>query len=237
MAAAVRVIRRGRARGRCCFDIGKTAIRTAARTLLPESLSFRENGLVAMRRKFRIGHKPGVIGLKAIESLKPMTFQGQEIIPDPCNEQESFSGQRLFQFLPAILTMVPGSVLLFILFKGWPFGIQIASSIVYSSAAFFFTFAGRGLRPYLLDCPVVQHHWDRLIMRHFGFLIALFIVVTTALKIRPRLSLWWIVAQGRDMSPFDLTMFILCGSVLLTEVITNRSVLRRAHLERATSDD
>jgi len=180
---------------------------------------------------------PGGIGLKAKESLKIMSLQGQEIIPDPCNEQGSFSGERFLQFLPAILTMVPGSVLLFILFEGWPFGIQIASSIVYSAAAFFFTFSGRGLRPYLLDCPVVQHHWDRLIMRHFGFLIALFIVETTALKIRLRLPLWWLVAKGRDMSPFDLTMFILCGSVLLTQVITNRSVLRRAHLERATSDN
>jgi hypothetical protein len=166
-----------------------------------------------------------------------MSLQGQETILDPCSEQESFSAERFLQFLPAFLTMVPGSVLLFIFFDGWPFGVQIASSIVYSAAAFFFTFSGRGSLPrYLLDCPVVQDQWDRLIMRHFGFLIALFIVETTALKIRPRLPLWWLVAQGRDMSPFDRAMFILCGSLLLTQVVTNRSVLKRAHLDHPAAD-
>ena len=114
-----------------------------------------------------------------------MSLQEQETIPDPCSEPESFSADRLLQFLPALLTIVAGSVLLFIFFDNWPFGMQIASSIVYSATAFFFTFSGRGLPRYLLDCPVVQHQWDRLVMRHFGFLIVLFIIETTALKLRP----------------------------------------------------
>jgi hypothetical protein len=165
-----------------------------------------------------------------------MNLQGQETITDPCSEQESFSAERFLQFLPAVLTIVPGSVLLFIFFDGWPFGIQIASSIVYSAAAFLYTFSGRGLPRYLLDCPVVQHQWDRLTMRHFGFLIALFLIETTAVKLRPKMPSSWLVAQGKNMSPFTLTLFIFCGSLLLTEVITNRSVLKRAHLEHNNSD-
>lgn len=165
-----------------------------------------------------------------------MNLQGPETSIDPCNEEESFSSDRLFQFLPAILTIVPGSVFLFILFDDWPFGIQIASSIVYTAAAFFFTFSGRGLPQYLLDCPVVQHQWDRLTMRHVGFLVALFIIETTALGLRTRISHWWLVAHKRHALAFTDALFILCGSLLLTEVITNRSVLKRAHLEHNNSD-
>lgn len=155
---------------------------------------------------------------------------------DPCSEEESFSADRLFQFLPAVLTIVPGSVFLFILFDDWPFGIQIASSILYTAAAFFFTFSGRGLPRYLLGCPVVQHEWDRLTMRHVGFLVALFIIETTALGLRTRIPHWWLVAQGGHAPPFTDALFILCGSLLLTEVITNRSVLKRAHLDHSKSD-
>jgi hypothetical protein len=68
-------------------------------------------------------------------------------------------------------------------------------------------------------------------VRHFVFFIALFIIETTALRLRPRLPLWWLVAQGKNMPPFTLTLFILCGSLLLTQVVTNRSALKRAYLE------
>ncbi len=165
-----------------------------------------------------------------------MSDQGQETIPDPCSDQDSVSTERFLQFLPAILTMVPGSVLLFIFFEGWPIGTQIASSIVYSAAAFFYTFSGRGLSRYLLDCPVVQHQWDRLVLRHFGFLIALFTVETIALRLRPRVPRSWLVAQGRNMPPYTLMMFILCGSLLMMEVISNRSLLKRAHVEQNDSE-
>jgi hypothetical protein len=164
-----------------------------------------------------------------------MNLQGPETFTDPCSAEESFSADRLFQFLPAVLTIVPGSVFLFILFDDWPFGIQIASSIVYSAAAFFFTFSGKSLPRYLLDCPVVQHQWDRLTMRHVGFLVALFIIETTALGLRARMPYWWLAAQGRDAPPFTDALAILCGILLLTEVITNRSVLKRAHLEHNNS--
>jgi hypothetical protein len=155
-----------------------------------------------------------------------------ENISDSCSKQPKFSAKRFFLFLPVFLTMIPGSFILFIFMGDRPYGIQLASVIGYSAAAVLYTFSSnRGLPRYLFSCPIVRGQLYRLTLRHFAFLIALFAVETIALQIRPRMPGWWFVARGRNMPPFTLAMFILCGSLLLTQVLTNRSALKRAHLE------
>lgn len=132
------------------------------------------------------------------------------------------------------LIMIPGSGILFIFLADHPYGIQFASTIGYSAAAILYTFSSnRGLPRYLFSCLVVREQLYRLALRHFAFLIALFAIETTALELRPRMPAWWLVAHGRDMPPFTLVLFILCGSLLLTQVLTNRSALKRAHLEHS----
>jgi hypothetical protein len=165
-----------------------------------------------------------------------MSTEGHDVITDPCRETGQFSSDRFFQFLPAILIMAPGSVIVFIFFKTWPFDIQIASSIAYTATAFFYTFSGNGLSQSSLDCPIVQHHLDSLKMRHCGFLLALIFIETIGFKIRPHLPDSWLVGTGKNMSPFILTLSIACGSLLLTQVITNRAMLDRAHGEQDTSE-
>jgi hypothetical protein len=163
-----------------------------------------------------------------------MNPQGPGTISDACSERPTFSASRFFLFVPVFLTMIPGSVILFIFLADRPCGIQLASMIGYSAAAVLYTFSSnRGLPRYLFSCPVAHRQLYRLTLRHFGFLIALFTIETTALQLRPRLPAWWFVAHGRNVPPFTLALFIICGSVLLAQVLTNRSLLKRADIEHS----
>jgi hypothetical protein len=137
-------------------------------------------------------------------------------------------------FMLALPMMIGSAVLFIFLFfaLGYPYGLQIASAVGYSAAVVLYTFSSnRGLPRYLFTCPVVGGQLYRFMLRHFAFLIALFGIETTALQLRPRMPARWLVAHGRDMSWFALTLFIVCGGLLLVQVFTNRSVLKRAHLE------
>lgn len=152
---------------------------------------------------------------------------------DPCFERPTFSTSRFVIFLPLFLTMIPGSVVLFIFLAGHPYGVQLASMVVYSAAACLYTFSKyRGTsQRYLFTCPVVRGQLYRLLLRHFAFLIALFVIETAAFQLRPKMPDWWFVAHGRNTPPFEWALFTLCGSLLLTQVLMNRSALKRAHLE------
>jgi hypothetical protein len=153
-------------------------------------------------------------------------------MPDRCRERPTFSGDRFLIFLPVFLAIMPGSLILFIWLEDRPFGIQFASMIGYSAAAFLYTFSSnRGLPRYLFTCPAVQGQLSRLAVRHLAFIIALLISETTALQLRPKLSDWWLTARGKDMPPFVAAVSIVCGSLLLAQVLTNRSLLKNAHLE------
>lgn len=126
--------------------------------------------------------------------------------------------------------MMPGSLALFIFLSRYPYGIQLASMVGYTAAVILYTFsANRGLPRYLFTCPVVHQQFYRLTVRHFGFLVAVFIVETLALKLRSRIPPSWLVASGKNMPPFVTALFVLVGVLLLTEVMTNRSLLKRAH--------
>ncbi len=132
--------------------------------------------------------------------------------------------------------MIPGSIVLFILLAGHPYGIQFASIVVYSAAVVLYTFSKyRGTsQRYLFSCPIVRGQLYRLTLRHFEFLIALFAVETAALQLRPKMPAWWLIAHGKNTPPFHWAFFTLCGSLLLMQVLTNRSSLKRAHLDRST---
>ena len=153
--------------------------------------------------------------------------------PDACGEPAIFSSARFFIFLPIFLTMIPGSVVLFICLEDKAYGIQFASTIAYTAATILYTFsANRGTQRYLFNCPYVRSQLPRVAIRHIAFLVALFILITATLQVRPHLSHWWLTASGpRGMPPFIDAVFVLCGSLLITEIITNRSLLQRAHAE------
>jgi hypothetical protein len=133
--------------------------------------------------------------------------------------------------------MLPGSPFLFIGLADIPYGVQLAAMVIYTAATILFTFSSsRGMQRYLFDCPYVRSQFRRLALRHLVFLAVLFLLLTVALQVRPHLPHWWLVHSGRPktMPPFMTVLFILSGILLLAEIITNRSLLKRAHYARAT---
>ena len=121
--------------------------------------------------------------------------------------------------------------ILFFQLKDQPFGIQFASIVSYTAATILYTFsANRGMQRFLFNCPYVRSQFGRLTLRHLGFIVALFLLETAGLRIMPQLSAWWFVESGpRGMTPFYIAMGTICGALLLAEVLTNRSLLERAH--------
>jgi hypothetical protein len=157
------------------------------------------------------------------------------LLADLCYARPTFSIARFVVFTLLFLTMIPGSVILFILLKNHHYGVQFASMIVYTSAVVLYTFSKyRGTqRRYLFRCPFVRLALPRLVHRHFGFLVALFALETEALRLQPRLPASWLVAsEGRGgMPPFIVAQFILYGCLALAQIISNRALLGRAHRE------
>ena len=85
------------------------------------------------------------------------------------------------------LCMTVGSLPLFFLLMKRSYGFQAASAIVYTIFVVFFTFARTGTRtgkdmpPYMFTCPAVQPQFSRLLRRHLGFLVLLFVLQTAVL--------------------------------------------------------
>ena len=151
---------------------------------------------------------------------------------DACGETPIATPGRFALFTAAFLTMLPGSVILFIWLGDTRYGVQFASMVGYTAAAILYTFsANRGMQRYLFDCPYVRSQFGRLAVRHAGFLAAQFFIQTAALSFRPKLPPWWLTEGpgAKDMPPFVVVMFGLSGTLLLAEVLTNRSILERAH--------
>ena len=133
---------------------------------------------------------------------------------DPCYAKTPFSVRRFVLFFLLLLTLCPGSLLLFIYLGDRPFGFQLASVLCYTAFVVLFTFSHyRDQQRYLFTCPVVRHQRLRLIYRHIAFITTLFVVETLALKLRPRLPESWVVASGRSMPPFIVILFIFSGGL------------------------
>lgn len=157
-----------------------------------------------------------------------------DLTPDPCRAKPAFTLARFALFTLLVLVMVPGSVILFILLENHPYGLQITSIVEYTSAVVLYTFSkSRFQRRYLFGCPCVRLVLPQLLLRHFGFLVALVVLETVALQIRPHLPAFWLVGSGRrgSMPPFVTVLFILCACLALAQIISNRTLLRRTHAE------
>ena len=149
---------------------------------------------------------------------------------DPCLTQP-FSMLRFAVLTLLFLTMFSTAILL-ILLADRPYGIQLSSITGYTAAVTFYTFSRNrnDNQPFLLSCPVVRGQLPQLIRRHLGFLVALLLVQTTALRLRPHLPAYLITSKSTDVSPFALILGVLCGCLALVQVLSNRSLLERAHL-------
>jgi hypothetical protein len=159
---------------------------------------------------------------------------------DSCLANPSFSLERFMLFLPIFLTMIFGGGLLFLLFADRPLGIQLASLVSYTSAIVLYTFsANRGMPRYLFRCPIVKKQFPRLAIRHVTFVCILLILLTAALQLRPHLSAWWFTTSraSRSMQPLAATLFVLSALLALAQILTNRSLLERAHIDADVRGD
>lgn len=179
-----------------------------------------------------------VIPVGQVLSVSPapagMRSRHVPLAPDPCRTPSSFSLRRFALFAPILLTLIPGGVLLFMFLGHRPDGVQLASLVCYTAAVSLYTFGGNGylgLQRYLFSCPFVRSQLFILALRHAGFLVFLFVMQTVSLRLRPLLSPWWLTASGKNASPFVTALFILCGCLALIQIATNRSLLKRVHLE------
>jgi hypothetical protein len=104
--------------------------------------------------------------------------------------------------------------------------------VMYTAAVALYTFSRNrnGNQPFLLSCPAVRSQLPRLILRHLGFLAVLFAVQTIALKLCPNLPAYLITPRGKDASLFTIGLGIFCLCLGIVEILTNRSLLERAHL-------
>lgn len=125
-----------------------------------------------------------------------------------------------------------GSIFCLILLANRPYAIQLTSVAIDTAAVALYTFSRNrnNMQRFLLSCPVVRCQIPRLVRRHLGFLAALVIVETSALKLRPNLPASLTMPRGTEPSLFAVILGIFCASLAVVQVLSNRSLLERAHL-------
>jgi hypothetical protein len=184
-----------------------------------------------------------------VDVIHPSSFQGRQSIPvdrivsfdprdrtlqqwpysDPCRSSP-FSLARLSLMTTLFFSMTVGGFSLFLLWADTPYGLQRASAITYSFAEVFLTFAATGrLRRYLFTCPAVVPQIPRLILRHLAFVVALFVLQTAMLAVRPSLPGWCTTRDSKGGTPFELAGLLLCIGLGFAQVFANRSLLDRTH--------
>lgn len=153
--------------------------------------------------------------------------------PCICRDHKPRNLDRPGLFLPIILLMFASAVFM-VVFAEIPLGLQLTTIMPYTAFVFLGTFsAQRGLQPYFFQCPIVDRVLPRLTQRHLGFLTAILIIETISFYLKRFVPSSWLVAKGKDGSPFELALFLLCICIASAQVLTNRSVLERAHLQES----
>jgi len=155
------------------------------------------------------------------------------VTPDPRLAPPNFSLERFFLFTQIFLIMIPGSFALLLSLGDDQYGIQIVAVVGYTAAIVLYTFsANRGMPRYLFRCGVIQSQFPRIALRHLMFVAVLFVLLTAALQLRPLMPPLWLVASGapRSVPPLFMALLILSVCLAVAEILTNRSLLKRAHL-------
>jgi hypothetical protein len=151
---------------------------------------------------------------------------------DPCLSRTSFSLFRFSILALLFLTLWTG-IFALILLSDRPFGTQLCSIVVYTAAVALYTFSRNrnGNQPFLLSCPIVRNQLPSLTRRYISFVAALFIIQTTSLSLRSNLPTYWTTPiSGTEPTRFAVILCVLCACLAIVHILTNRSLLDRAHL-------
>jgi len=129
------------------------------------------------------------------------------------------------------------STLLVVLLIGTTYGLQVTSLVFYTFFALFFRFATTGSRGggnvpgYKFTCPAVEPQIPRLLWRHLICLVRLFVLETAAPAVHPHLPDWWNIQDKKGSTPFEIALLLLGISLAMAQILTNKSLLNRAHRE------
>jgi len=228
-------------------DVGAVGVLTlrGGETISAEVVGLNEEGdrlsvkVFSPDRPLRIGRRNHrTIPFHRIVSFEPRPdLMGHWPFSDPCRDI-SLSNPRFIVLTTIFLCLIPGSLPLFLLLARNPWRLQEASIITYTLFEVFFTFARTGggisgpdIPPFKFTCPAVEPQIPRLLWRHLGFLVALFVLQTSMLAIHPHLPDWWNMQDRKGNTPFSGAFLLLCLGLAWTQVRTNRSLLDRAHRE------
>lgn len=155
----------------------------------------------------------------------------EQSMTDPCSAENSFSAGRFFAFFLLFVVGFGVAGILFFLLGETSYGVQLATAVSYTAAVIIYGFARNrgGIQAFLFTCPVVVSQYPRLLKRHVGFLAVVIVFETTALQAKPHLSGWWFTSSGRNWTPFFTAVALPVMALAITEIMTNRGVLKRAH--------
>ncbi len=188
------------------------------------------------RKGLRTRRSHRYIPLHRIASFEPRPdFMEQWPFSDPCRHQSS--GPRLLLMSAIFLCMTMGSPIAMAVLRDLLYRVQFVSLIAYTLFVLFFTFATTGSRGggnvpgYKFTCPAVEPQIPRLLWRHLIFLVALFVLETAAQSIHPHLPGWWNIQDKKGSTPFEAVLLLLGIGLAITQILTNKSLLNRAHWE------
>lgn len=186
------------------------------------------------RKGFRTRRSHRYIPLHSIASFESQPhLMEQWPFSDPCRQRSS--GPRLLLMSAIFLCMTVGSMLLLVLLRGTPYGLQVTSLVFYTLFVVFFTFATTGSRGggnvpgYKFTCPAVEPQIPRLLLRHLICLVALFVLETAAMEVHPYLPDWWSIQDKKGSTPFEIALLFLGIGLAMAQILTNKSLLNRAH--------
>jgi hypothetical protein len=138
--------------------------------------------------------------------------------------------------LPAFLTWVGimaallGTFLLVILLNHRPFESQILALVWDTEFVFFLVFFdSRAWRGYSLRNKQVLQELPRLLGIHCFCLVLIFVLLTFALSVEPRLPSSWVTENGpKDTSPFALVLILIGGITPTIQAWRYRKILSGA---------
>lgn len=157
------------------------------------------------------------------------TNPAKDLVRCICYDHERTMLDRPALWIPIVLVMFVSFFFLFAM-ANLPYGVQLGSLIPYTSFVALGTFsAQRGMQPYFFECSIVQQSMPQLFRRHCCFLAAIVVLETIALHLTQYMPESWLEKNGRDGSPFFITLSILCVCLAFVQVFTNRTLLEQAH--------
>ena len=154
---------------------------------------------------------------------------------DDREKASQVSGAMTLGILAAYVAGAFGGLCIFIVLGERPFGVQIATAIMYTYFAFWYVFfPTRGLlEQFNLRNKNVQRRIPLLLAIHSAFLISIFLGETIWFSMKPHLPGYWFTEYGKRGGPLYVSVVI--GSVTVVffvQVLISRRILSRSLRER-----